>query len=242
MLVMLFGMVGYAVDQFVFLHPSMTALAVFFVAKFLSLKIAWRQLQNSSVNLSAIGYRQLTRGPVEAFGNFYVPAALLFVVGGFALLLVFYCLHAANIEAEKAHKENKTGNFFFLIPLQRMRSLLAMPGELMASLVLILALLFWPPANWARGLSAVRHLGGRIKNWPITIIAYAFNWSFEANSISKATALSSQSTNTIYWIGPKTGSAQLSSTNQKNGLIVALIAFGLTNALLALLWLAALIG
>jgi len=241
-LVLLFGAVGYAVDQLVFIHPSMTALAVFFVAKFLSLKIAWQQLQSSSAKPGAADYRQLTRKPIEVFGNYYVPAALLFVVGGFAFLLVFHCLHAANIEAEKAHKARKSANFFFLIPLQRMRSLLAIPGEISAAIVLIFASLFWPPANWKRSLSAIRYLGARVRHWPVIVTNYAFNWSLEAHSISKATALSSQKAEPIHWIGPETGSAKLNATDQKNGLIVALIAFGLANTLLALLWLAALIG
>ena len=227
-----FGAVGYGLDQLVFFHPALTAIAVFFVAKFLSLKISWQLFQNTPPAANNDQCRQLARQPIALFSNYYAPAVVLFIAGGFTLLLPFSCLHAASLAAEKTQEES-----LFFRPFQRMRSVAAFPGEVIGTALLAIALLFWPTANWSKGWLSVFRLGKSVKLWPLIMTAHAFNWSFERLDGERWTDSSKQK-----WLGPADGSAQLRPTDVKNALIVALIAFGIANALLGLLWLAAAIG
>ncbi len=222
-----FGAAGYGLDQLVFLHPALTAVAVFFIAKFLSLKIAWQQNQKEIISPGADKYRRLARQPIELIVNYYIPAALLFVVGGFSLLLPFSCLHVASLSALENHEKS-----FFLKPFARLRSVAAFPGEIIGSAVMAIALLFWPAANWKQGWLSVFHFGKSIRLWPLTIAAHAFNWSIERLD----------GTPEKKWVGPTHGLAHLKPADVKNALIVALIAFAIANAVLALLWLAAFVG
>ncbi len=236
-LVIGFALMGYGIDQLVFYHPALTAVAVFFVAKFLSLKITWHQMQKSLVvagNQPTTGddqCRRLARRSIELFANNLVAAMILFVVGGFTVLLPFVCLQAASLAAEKTESDS-----FFLRPFQRIRSVAAIPGEMLGTGLLAIALLLWPAANWGHGWLSVFRFGGAVKLWPLTMVAYAFNWSFERNGKDQTGSGRDK------WIGPTGGSAQLKPADVKNALIVALIAFGVTNALMGLLWLAATIG
>jgi len=226
-LVTVFGAAGIGLDQLVFLHPAFTAVAVFFVAKFLSLKMAWQQNQNEISSSGTDKYSRHARQPIELIANYYIPAALLFIVGGFNLLLPFSCLHTASLAARK-----NRGKSLFLKPFTHLRSVAAFPGEVISSAVMALALLFWPAANWKQGWLSVFQFGKSIKLWPLTIAAHAFNWSFERLEWAPEKK----------WLGPAQGSAQIKPADVKNALIVALIAFAIANATLALLWLAALVG
>lgn len=232
-----FAAMGYGIDQLVFYHPALTAVAVFFVAKILSLKIAWEQLQKALVaasnhsTASDAQCRRLTRRSIELFANNFVPMMVLFVAGGFTALLPFACLQAASLAAEKAE-----GKSFFLQPFQRIGLVAAIPGEILGSGLLAIALLLWPAANWSRGWLSVFRFDEAIKLWSTTMVAYAFNWSLERDGKNQPGSGRGK------WIGPTGSSAQLKPTDVKNALIVALIAFGVTNALMGLLWLAAAIG
>lgn len=232
-----FAAVGYGIDRLVFFHPALTAVAVFFVAKFLSLKMAWQQLQKDLAAVSDHSTasdrqcRKLARRSIDLFANNLVPAMILFVAGGFTALLPFVCLHAAGLAAERAE-----GKSFFLRPFQRMGSVAAIPGEMLGTGLLAIALLLWPAANWSRGWLSVFRFSQTVDLWPITVVAYAFNWSIERGGKGHTEAGRDK------WIGPTNGSAQLKPADVKNALIVALIAFGVVNALMGLLWLAATIG
>lgn len=232
-----FAVMGFWIDQWVFYHPVLTAVAVFFVAKILSLKLAWQHMQKALVSVSGSSgsgnsqCRALARRSIELFTNKFVPAAVFLVAGGFTFLLPLVCLQTASNAAEKSDGES-----FFLRPFQLLESVVTVPGKIIGTCMLAIALLLWPAANWSHGWLSAFRFGPSVSLWSITIVAYAFNWSFERGGTHQPRP------DKQGWIGPVHGSAQLKPADVKNALIVALIAFGVTNALMGLLWLAAVIG
>lgn len=227
-----FAFAGFAIDHLLFHHATLTALGAFVLAKLLGLKIAWQQINDLAVADDFRSRRVAVRQAVDTFAGYFVPGLLLFLAGGFTLLLPFHCLHTANRLSRTEEAPSA-----FMQPFTASRNLVSLIGEILGMALLAAAVLFWPDANWKRALKAAARPKRPIRNWPLNLVTHAFNLSLE-----KTGRVNVHEADQSAWIGPADARARLTSQDCKNALIVALIAFGLTLAFLLLLLLAGAMG
>ncbi len=222
----LLGAAGYYVNQLAFSHASFAALAVVVLAKLLGLKGFWQMLRDKVTQQDATMRRHAIEDAIDMLTSFYVPALLLFLAGGFWLLLPYYGFWAAD----RIDRGNQPPSVF-LQPFRGFRSFLAMPGEVVATLFVMLAALLWPATNWRTAVLAALKPGGRTRNWPAHLLAQSLDLALAPRAKFRSA-----------WLGPKDASAQVSADKCRSALIVALIAFAMTLAFLLVLLLAAAMG
>lgn len=222
----LFGAAGYYINQLAFSHASLSALAVVVLAKLLGLKGFWQMLRDRVMQEDATARRQAIEDAIDMLTSFYVPALLLFLAGGFWLLLPFFCFWIADRIDQGNHPPSS-----FLQPFRRLRTFLALPGEILATLFVALAALLWPATYWRTAIVAALKPGGSTRNWPALLLAHSLDLSLAPRARFRSS-----------WLGPQDASAQVSAGKCRSALIVALIAFAMTLAFLLVLLLAAAMG
>lgn len=213
---------GYGINYIAFSHPAVTAVCVFFVAKTVDVKTIWHTtLALSQAQKSAV-IRTGIRDLIMTFSGHFVPVMILFLIGGFALLLPFHFLYVATQDTQK-----KAPSAYQTI-FQKLCFIPSAISAGIAAFLLAFAQLFWPKALWQHAFKAFIKPMRPITHWPLSVITHGFKWSIEAPTASKKGA----------WIGPAAGSAKIKATDARDALIVTLLAFGLINGFVALLLLA----
>lgn len=220
------GAAGYYINQLAFSHASLAALAVVVLSKLLGIKGFWQMLQSRVTQQDATVRRHAVEDAADMLAGFYVPAMLLFMAGGFWLLLPFYCFWVADQIDHGNHPPSA-----FLAPFRTFRAILAVPGEMLATLFVALAALLWPATNWRSAVIGALKPGSRTRNWAAHLLAHSLDLALAPRARFRSA-----------WLGPKGASAQVSASQCRSALIVALIAFAMTLAFLLVLLLAAAMG
>ncbi len=220
-----FAALGFLLNSLVFVNAATAAVGVFIVAKFFQLKIRWQDVQTTASRNSFRARRQAIREAVDGLAQSFIPSMILFMMGGFALLVPFHCL----IQADRMYREAGDTQYF-LKPFVVLRFYLAIPGMLLGLFLFMLASLLWPATKWLNAVKAAIHPGVSFRYRPANLVAYALDLSLDYMDRSK---------NQTVWVGPEGGAAKPDAKACRNALIVALVAFGLTIAFLLLLLTAA---
>lgn len=213
----LFGL-GLVMNMFVFFHPGATALATLIVAKFIRLKSLWSHIAKRSPNSSGASARGLVRTIVAHMTFHYLAMAILFLVGGFALLLP-YCFASQTLEPH----ENGPSASPYVKPFVWVTAPVFWSGAFVSSLLYAFATLLIPRTDWLQAWSALIKPVAPPFCWPLKILAFSFNW-----------AIDDQAKPPMRWIGPKNGRSRLTSNDLGDALIVTLVVFALSTALLML--------
>lgn len=222
-----FGLIGFFLDRIAFGHTAATAIAVVLIAKLLGLKISWQHIQNAAASDNFDQRRQAIRKAVDIFSGYFLPATILFILGGFMLLLPFQCLHMAI----RANDDSITTSAY-LRPFATLAAPLEVVGAVFATIFLMVAMLFWPAARWTRAYGAAMRPNRPIRTWPVKLIAHAIDISLDAAGKNDKRL----------WLGPTGSTAKIDAAACQNALIVTLLAFALSIGFLLVLWLAAFVG
>ncbi len=216
---------GNILNSIVFYNAGIAALSTAILARYLKLKILFQSVRERASEPSGTTRRHAIEESLHYFAAYYVPALVLFAIGGFSLLAPYYLLYwvATQNGADAGSRYIKS----FLIA----RNMVAFPGEMLASLFLLLGASLWPNTHLLQGVKGLMVCGTNIKQWSPSIMAHAFGIS-----------LRSRWPGVPKWLGSDLGTADVSSTAGRNALIVALIAFAASLAFLLVIVAASLLG
>lgn len=218
---------GLVVNAFAFTHPAFVAVSVFFVAKSLALKQWWQAHFDPDAMRDAAACRGVVRQAASHLAWFFLPAVFLFLLTGFAGLFPYLLLAAMQKNTDGVLAPQG-----FAKPFALVKKVPDFLGSVLAAVLLAFATLLWPPASWQKSWAALFQPRGHWLSLPLETVGHAFAWSIERHSSASKTD----------WAGPESGTARLDQQDARNGLILVLIAFGLSQGLLLLLLLAAWIG
>lgn len=215
---------GLLLNAAVFWHTATATLAAVLLAQMIAAKLTWQLTESLAKSGNDSSRRQSIEVLFSAYSKSFISSMLLFLTGGFALLLPYRLFLAADILSAESAKASS-----FLKPFVAVRRLLALPGELLATAFTFFATLLVPWSYVAQGVKTLIQTKGKIRNGTLAIVSGAFNMSLQT-----AEAASQKS-----WIGPEKGTAKIDQETCRHALIVALVAFAVSIAFLLVLLLAA---
>lgn len=216
--------VGLLLNSAVFWHTATATLAAVLLAQMLATKLTWQLAESLAKGGNSADRRQSIEIVFSAYSMSFISSMLLFLIGGFALLLPYRLLLAADNASADSVKASS-----FLKPFVAVRRLLASPGELLAIAFTLFAALLVPWSYVAQGIKTLAQTRHKIRNGTLAIVSGAFNMSLQTADVA-----SQQS-----WIGPENGTAKIDDETCRHALIVALVAFAVSIAFLLVLLLAA---
>lgn len=211
--------IGALIHMFTFNNAATSAVAAVFLAKMLQLKPFWQSTQTQAAQADPGARRRAIEQTCDLFASFYVPAMILFLAGGFLLFLPFYSVWVGDrlMRTDAPHSA-------FLKPFAQVHSLLAWPGEMLATLFMALAVLFWPSTLWLQAMGAALKPRLPLRTWSSAVLAFSLNVSLRVQGSAADT-----------WIEPADASAKPDAAKSRSALIVALLAFAMSLGFLLLL-------
>ena len=217
---------GEYLNTFVALPYVGPPVAALILARTIAFRSAWDQNRESRP-LTAEMARGWTETVTHTLTRDWLTTAALFTFGGFALLLPFRFLCAVTNQRELGGTAKPASAFErAFIPLFDLASL---SGALWAGLLFALGTLFVPGTQLTAiaGFAAVRLRGILSRVIPLTIVAYALDFSFASGHKGGDGAPA--------WIGPKQGRAKLTSDDLRLASKLMLTACGLSFVTMAML-------
>lgn len=221
----LFYAAGAMLDRLVFAQAAATALSMAVLARYLQLKILFQSLNKMAGQQASASRRKAIEQALHYFCSYYCPALVLFLIGGFSLLIPFYLLHSAAVQQKT---DNRSA---YLKPFMIARNLTALPGECLSALFLLFGTTLWPATHMLQGVKGLLVCGRTPKQWGPSIMAHAFGISLQSSWSGRPK-----------WLGSDIGSADIDTITSRNALIVALVAFATSLAFLLVLLAGALLG
>lgn len=215
-----FALLGNYMNQFAMLNGATVALAAVILAQFLSLKTTWQTVEVDAQKPDAAARRRAVETITNLFSRTLVSGLFWFLVSGFAGLLVLQIL----VIAETRHEQTQAKSAF-LAPFANLNSLINLPGKALAAAFMLLAATLYPNANLRQSFATAAAYFGSPKVWPLALIAGAFSLSLQCL----------RQNGKIRWIGPKSGTADITSEACRHALIVALVAYAVSIAFLLVL-------
>ncbi|WP_020398369.1 hypothetical protein [Kordiimonas gwangyangensis] len=217
--------IGVYLNAFVALPYIGPPVAALILARTIAFRSAWDNGQ--SVAIMAEAARGWTETITHTLARDWLSTAVLFTLGGFALWLPFRFLSAVTNQRERTGTTKPSSHFErAFIPLF---DLAALMGSIWAALLFAFSTIFVPGTQLTAiaGFAAVRLRGILSRVIPLTVVAYALNFSFATRS--------KRSDGASTWIGPKQGRAKLTSDDLRLAHKLMLTACGLSFVTMAML-------
>ncbi len=228
-----FFWVGRALDPLLFLSPLSFVAFAFLVSLLLRQHRLWAGIIRDSKS-AAFERHELTRENITratfGFADTLMCNLVVFAVGGFTLLLPYRFLRAAidqKIGLNVARPDSP-----FLRPFWMVAELAALPGSILATVMIAAAHIFIPGTRLVAFLAPLKGRKGALPSrlMPLSALAHGLNLSFRFAPGKRQP-----------WIGPKEGRAQQTSADLRKAGLVILVAT-LLSLLVMLMLLAAVLS
>ncbi|WP_139167677.1 hypothetical protein [Kordiimonas lacus] len=211
-----FFWIGRALDPLLFLSPFSFVAAAFALSLLLRQHRLWAGIIRDSKS-AAFEQHDLTRENIKratfGFTDTVVSNLVIFAIGGFSLLLPYRFLRTAidrAVELNVARPESP-----FLRPFWLIAELAALPGSILATLMIAAAHIFIPGTRLVAFLAPLRGRKGALPSrlMPLSALAHGLNLSFRFAPGKRHP-----------WVGPKEGRAKQTSADLRKAGLVFLVA------------------
>ncbi|WP_286830008.1 MULTISPECIES: hypothetical protein [Kordiimonas] len=224
-----FFWLGRALDPLLFLSPFSFVAAAFALSLLLRQHRLWAGIIRDSKS-AAFEQHDLTRENIKratfGFTDTVVSNLVIFAIGGFSLLLPYRFLRTVIDQAAELNVARPESPF--LRPFWLIGELAALPGSILATLMIAAAHIFIPSTRLVAFLAPLRGRKGALPSrlLPLSALAHGLNLSFRFAPGKRQP-----------WVGPKDGRAKQTSADLRKAGLVFLVA-GLIGLLATLMLLA----
>ena len=231
----LIALTGLLLNKFISTPYAGAPITAILLALSIRFRPAWDLFKAASTeaNASADARRTTIETLVLSFSRDWCGGFVLFALGGFALLLPYRFLVVAARALEVTTDARQRS--VFARGFTPLFDILALPGALWAGIIFALCPIILPGTQLSavKGFAAVRLRGILSRVIPLSVVAYALNFSFAAHGEGK--------TGQRNWIGPHDGRAKLGPADMRTSgkLMLAAAASGIITMTMAALLVAA---